>query len=63
VVGYVLPDARRCSGVGEAARKEPKGVAIHDDGRPLPGRKVAGRSPRELRDVRLLVENEAESDV
>src|SRR4051812_45893485 len=37
---------------------EPSGVYTHGDGRPLIGRKLAGyESPRELRDLGLLVEN------
>jgi hypothetical protein len=33
--------------------REAKGVVIHDDGRPLLGRKLAGKSQRELRDLGL----------
>jgi hypothetical protein len=33
------------------------GVYLHDDGRALLGRKIAGKSQRELRDLGLLVEN------
>jgi hypothetical protein len=41
----------------EPLAKEPAGVYKHDDGRPLLGRKIAGKSRRELRDLGLLVEN------
>ena len=37
--------------------KEPKGVYKHDDGRPMLGRKLAGKSVREMRDLGLVVEN------
>jgi hypothetical protein len=33
-------------------------VYKHDDGRPLLGRKIAGKSVRELRDLGLLIEDE-----
>ena len=34
----------------------PKGVVIHGNRRPLLGRKLAGKSQRELRDLGLVVE-------
>ena len=37
--------------------KEPKGVYKHDDGRPMLGRKLAGKSQRELHDLGLTVDN------
>ena len=40
----------------EPLAKEPKGVYIHSDGRPLLGRKLAGKSQREMRDLGLTVE-------
>jgi hypothetical protein len=40
----------------EPLAKEPSGVYKHDDGRPLLGRKLAGKSQRELRDLGLVVE-------
>ena len=43
--------------MGGAARKEPTGVYQHTDGRPLLGRKLKGKSQRELRDLGLLVED------
>ena len=45
----------------EPLAKEPKGVYMHDDGRPMLGRKLAGKSQRELRDLGLVVENEPAS--
>jgi uncharacterized membrane protein YeiH len=44
----------------EPLAKEPTGVYIHDDGRPMLGRKLKGKSRRELRDLGLLVEPETE---
>jgi uncharacterized membrane protein YeiH len=41
----------------EPLAEEPTGVYKHGDGRPLLGRKIAGKSQRELRDLGLLVEN------
>jgi len=41
----------------EPLASEPVGVYRHDDGRPLLGRKLAGKSQRELRDLGLVVEN------
>jgi uncharacterized membrane protein YeiH len=41
----------------EPLAKEPAGVYQHSDGRPLLGRKLAGKSEREMRDLGLVVEN------
>ncbi len=41
----------------EPLAKEPAGVYKHSDGRPMLGRKLKGKSQRELRDLVLLVEN------
>jgi len=41
----------------EPLAKEPAGIYQHSDGRPLLGRKIAGKSQRELHDLGLLVEN------
>ncbi len=38
----------------EPLAKEPQGVYIHSDGRPMLGRKLAGKSQRELRDLGLV---------
>ena len=56
-VGYTLRVVALYRGWEEPLAKEPKGVYKHDDGRPLLGRKIAGKSQRELRDLGLLVEN------
>ena len=45
----------------EPLAKEPKGVYQHSDGRPLLGRKLAGKSQRELRYLGLVVPPEAGS--
>jgi uncharacterized membrane protein YeiH len=54
--GFVLRMAALYLGWEEPLAKEPKGVYQHTDGRPLLGRKIAGKSQRELRDLGLLVE-------
>lgn len=56
VVGYVVRMTALYRGWEEPLAKEPAGVYKHDDGRPLLGRKLAGKSERELRDLGLLVE-------
>ena len=40
----------------EPLAKEPAGVYLHSDGRPLLGRKIHGKSQRELRDLGLIPE-------
>ena len=45
----------------EPLAKEPAGVYKHDDGRPLLGRKLAGKSVRELHDIGLAVENDGDA--
>jgi uncharacterized membrane protein YeiH len=56
-VGYTLRVLALYRGWEEPLAPEPAGVYRHDDGRPLLGRKLAGKSQRELRDLGLLVEN------
>jgi uncharacterized membrane protein YeiH len=41
----------------EPLAREPAGVYKHSDGRPMLGRKLAGKSERELHDLGLVVEN------
>ena len=41
----------------EPLASEPTGVYKHSDGRPMLGRKLKGKSQRELRDLGLLVED------
>jgi hypothetical protein len=45
----------------EPLPKGPKGVVLHPDKRPLLGRKLQGKSKRELRDLGLLVEDASTS--
>jgi uncharacterized membrane protein YeiH len=45
----------------EPLAKEPAGVYQHSDGRPMLGRKIAGKSQRELRDLGLAVDSGADS--
>jgi len=54
--GFVLRMAALYRGWEEPLAKEPKGVYMHTDGRPLLGRKIAGKSEREMRDLGLVVE-------
>jgi uncharacterized membrane protein YeiH len=55
-VGYTLRILALYRGWEEPLASEPKGVYKHNDGRPLLGRKLKGKSERELRDLGLLVE-------
>jgi uncharacterized membrane protein YeiH len=57
VVGYVVRVAALWYSWEEPLASEPTGVYQHSDGRPLLGRKLAGKSQRELRDLGLLVED------
>ena len=42
----------------EPLAREPKGVYLHDDGRPMLGRKIKGKSQGELRSLGLVVEHD-----
>jgi uncharacterized membrane protein YeiH len=42
----------------EPLAKEPGGVYLHDDGRPMLGRKIKGKSERELRSLGLVVDRD-----
>jgi len=55
--GYTLRVLALYRGWEEPLAAEPAGVYRHDDGRPLLGRKLAGKSQRELQDLGLTVEN------
>ena len=57
VLGYVVRVAALWYAWEEPLAKEPTGVYQHSDGRPLLGRKLKGKSQRELRDLGLLVED------
>ena len=59
VIGYGLRVLALYRGWEEPLAKEPKGVYLHDDGRPLLGRKIAGKSARELKDLGLVVDDSA----
>lgn len=54
LVGYLLRVVALYRGWEEPLARQPKGVYLHSDGRPLLGRKLAGKSQRELRDLGLL---------
>jgi uncharacterized membrane protein YeiH len=45
----------------EPLAKEPAGVYQHSDGRPMLGRKLAGKSQREMRELGLTVEDQPET--
>jgi uncharacterized membrane protein YeiH len=57
VVGFTVRMIALYRGWEEPLAKEPSGVYQHSDGRPLLGRKLAGKSEREMRDLGLVVEN------
>jgi uncharacterized membrane protein YeiH len=57
VVGFGVRVAALWYAWEEPLAKEPSGVYLHSDGRPLLGRKLAGKSQRELHDLGLVVEN------
>jgi hypothetical protein len=57
VIGFAVRVVALYRGWEEPLAKEPTGVYEHSDGRPLLGRKIRGKSERELRDLGLVVEN------
>ena len=57
-VGFSFRMTALYRGWEEPLAKEPAGVYKHDDGRPLLGRKLKGKSVREMRDLGLVVEPE-----
>jgi uncharacterized membrane protein YeiH len=61
VIGFTVRVLCLYMGWEEPLAKEPTGVYQHSDGRPLLGRKIAGKSQRELHDLGLAVENPASS--
>lgn len=61
VIGFVVRVLALYRAWEEPLAKEPEGVYLHSDGRPLLGRKIAGKSQRELRDLGLLAEPEKEA--
>ena len=56
-VGFTVRVFALYRGWEEPLAKEPEGVYQHSDGRPLLGRKLAGKSQRELSDLGLAVED------
>ena len=58
VVGFTVRMLALYRGWEEPLAKEPAGVYMHDDGRPLLGRKLAGKSQREMRDLGLVVDSD-----
>jgi uncharacterized membrane protein YeiH len=60
VVGFTFRITALYRGWEEPLAKEPTGTYIHTEGRPLFGRKLHKKSQRELRDLGLLVEDQAE---
>jgi len=59
VVGFAFRVAALYRGWEEPLPVEPGGVVIHAEKRPLLGRKLAGKSQQELRDLGLLVEDQS----
>jgi len=58
-IGYTLRVMALYRGWEEPLASEPAGVYKHDDGRPLLGRKLRGKSQRELKDLGLIVDHPA----
>jgi len=58
VIGFTLRVIALYRAWEEPLASEPKGVYLHDDGRPMLGRKIAGKSQRELHDLGLLVDDD-----
>jgi uncharacterized membrane protein YeiH len=61
VVGFTVRILALYRGWEEPLANEPKGVYKHSAGRPLHGRKLNGKSVRELRDLGLLVDDGSET--
>jgi uncharacterized membrane protein YeiH len=57
VIGFSFRVLALYRGWEEPLAKEPAGVLVHAEKRPLLGRKLAGKSQQELRDLGLLVED------
>ena len=56
VVGYLFRVAALYQAWEEPLASEPKGAYMHDDGRPMLGRKLKGKSEREMKALGLAVE-------
>jgi uncharacterized membrane protein YeiH len=61
VVGFVVRMAALFYGWEEPLASEPRGVVVHGEGRPLLGRKLAGKSQREMKDLGLVVPDDSSS--
>jgi uncharacterized membrane protein YeiH len=61
-VGFAFRVLAMYRGWEEPLARQPKGVYQHTDGRPLLGRKLHGKSQRELRDLGLLSDGEAANE-
>jgi uncharacterized membrane protein YeiH len=59
--GFTVRTMALYRGWEEPLAREPAGVYMHGEGRPLLGRNIAGKSQRELRDLGLLVETPKDS--
>ena len=57
VIGFLTRSAALWYGWEEPLASEPAGFYEHSDGRPLLGRKLKGKSKRELRDLGLVTED------
>ena len=58
IIGFSVRIAALWYAWEEPLASEPTGVYQHSDGRPLLGRKIKGKSQRELRDLGLVVEDD-----
>jgi uncharacterized membrane protein YeiH len=58
VIGYVVRMTALYRAWEEPLAKEPSGAYLHSDGRPMLGRKLQGKSKREMHDLGLLVEDD-----
>lgn len=56
-IGFAVRVVALYRGWEEPLAKEPAGVYQHSDGRPLLGRKLQGKSQRELRDLGLSIDD------
>jgi hypothetical protein len=59
VIGYTVRILVHNRGWEEPLAKEPAAVYLHDDGRPLLGRKLKGKSRRETEALGLSASDEA----
>jgi uncharacterized membrane protein YeiH len=62
-IGYLFRVVALYRAWEEPLAREPAGVYIHDDGRPMLGRKLKGKSARELRSLGLVVDKDKEVHV